>query len=116
MELCAGKRGTQLHYSYLSAPSSALAPSSAASSDEAPALRSETVSNARAILKYQIPLSEVVTDFFDQLKSLSSGFASLDYEDGGWEESDSVKINLHINGNPIGSSDHCYYSQRSRPD
>lgn len=40
-----------------------------------------------------MPLAEVVTDFYDELKSRSSGYASFDYEDGGYEDSDLVKVN-----------------------
>jgi translation elongation factor EF-4 len=43
-------------------------------------------------MKYRIPLAEVVTDFYDELKSRSSGYASFDYEEGGYEESDLVKV------------------------
>lgn len=43
-------------------------------------------------MKYRMPLAEVVTDFYDELKSRSSGYASFDYEDGGYEDSDLVKV------------------------
>lgn len=39
-----------------------------------------------------MPLAEVVTDFYDELKSRSSGYASFDYEDGGYDDSDLVKV------------------------
>lgn len=46
----------------------------------------------RVMMKYMLPLAEVVTDFYDELKSRSSGYASFDYEDAGYEESDLVKV------------------------
>lgn len=50
------------------------------------------VDETRVMMKYRMPLAEVVTDFYDELKSRSSGYASFDYEDGGYEESDLVKV------------------------
>lgn len=50
------------------------------------------VDETRVMMKYRIPLAEVVTDFYDELKSRSSGYASFDYEEGGYEESDLVKV------------------------
>ena len=55
----------------------------------------------RAILRYAFPLSEIVTDFFSALKSTSSGFASFDYEEAGYEESDLGKLSILLNGNPV---------------
>lgn len=55
----------------------------------------------RAILRYKLPLSEIVTDFFSELKSSSSGFASFDYEEAGYEKSDLVKLNMMLNGKPV---------------
>lgn len=46
----------------------------------------------RVMMKYMMPLAEVVTDFYDELKSRSSGYATFDYEDAGYEESDLVKV------------------------
>ena len=46
------------------------------------------------MMKYVLPLAEVVQDFYDELKSRSSGYASFDYEDHGYEPSDLVKVNL----------------------
>lgn len=55
----------------------------------------------RVILKYKLPLNEVATDFYDQLKSLSSGYASLDYEEAGYEPSELVKLDILLNGQPV---------------
>jgi translation factor GUF1, mitochondrial len=55
----------------------------------------------RVILKYKLPLNEVATDFYDQLKSLSSGYASLDYEEAGYEPSSLVKLDILLNGQPV---------------
>ncbi|WWD20405.1 GTP-binding protein LepA [Kwoniella shandongensis] len=55
----------------------------------------------RAILRYSLPLSEIVTDFFSELKSSSSGFASFDYEEAGYQQSDLVKLNILINAKPV---------------
>lgn len=73
--LCEEKRGKQLELSYL---------------DE-----------NRVILKYLLPLNEVATDFYDQLKSLSSGYASFDYEEAGYQTSDLVKMDILLNKKPI---------------
>jgi translation factor GUF1, mitochondrial len=55
----------------------------------------------RVILKYQLPLNEVASDFYDQLKSLSSGYASLDYEEAGYQASKLVKMDILLNGKPV---------------
>jgi elongation factor 4 len=75
IKLCQDKRGTQTELKYLS--------------------------EDRLILKYRLPLNEVATDFYDQLKSLSSGYASLDYEEAGYQESDLVKMDILLNGKPV---------------
>lgn len=73
--LCEEKRGIQTELSYL---------------DE-----------DRIILRYKLPLNEVATDFYDQLKSLSSGYASFDYEEAGYEPSDLVKMDILLNGKAV---------------
>lgn len=75
MTLCSEKRGQQIDMSYL---------------DE-----------ERVILKYRLPLNEVATDFYDQLKSLSSGYASFDYEISGYEPSSLVKMDILLNKKPV---------------
>ena len=55
----------------------------------------------RVILEYEMPLSEIVYDFYDKLKSISRGFASLDYEFDRYEKSNLVKMDILINGEPV---------------
>ncbi len=55
----------------------------------------------RVILKYRLPLNEIATDFYDQLKSLSSGYASFDYEQAGYEPSKVVKMDILLNGKAV---------------
>ncbi len=61
----------------------------------------EFLNEDRVILKYRLPLNEVATDFYDALKSLSSGYASLDYEEAGYQVSDLVKMDILLNGKPV---------------
>ena len=72
MELCQGKRGTFLDMSY--------------------------VDTSRAKLTYDIPLAEIVYDFFDDLKSRTRGYASMDYEIIGFHKSELVKLDIMLNG------------------
>ena len=72
--LCIEKRGTQKDIQYL---------------------------GRQAMLTFEIPLSEVVMDFFDKLKSVSRGYASLDYELLGYEPADMVKVDVLINGDCV---------------
>ncbi len=60
-----------------------------------------TYVGSRAMLKYKLPLNEVVYDFYDRLKSVSRGYASFDYEVSGYEESDLVKMSILVNAEPV---------------
>jgi len=60
----------------------------------------EYLSPERVELHYKIPLAEVVVDFFDQMKSRTQGYASLDYELDGYQQSQLVKVDLLLNGIP----------------
>ena len=60
-----------------------------------------TYVGTRAMLKYRLPLNEVVYDFYDRLKSVSRGYASFDYELHGYVESDLVKMSILVNAEPV---------------
>jgi GTP-binding protein LepA len=60
----------------------------------------EYLSPERVDMQYQLPLAEVVVDFFDQLKSRSQGYASLDYELAGYRTSDLVRVDILLNAQP----------------
>ena len=60
-------------------------------------LSTDYIEQTRAILKYELPLNEIIYDFFDALKSRSRGYASFDYELKGYEKSDLVKLDILIN-------------------
>jgi GTP-binding protein LepA len=61
----------------------------------------EFVSTQRVLLTYELPLNEIVLDFYDRLKSVSRGYASLDYHLAGYWESDLVKVDLLVAGEPV---------------
>ena len=75
MELCQEKRGNFVNMEYLD--------------------------TSRVMLSYELPLSEIVFDFFDLLKSRTRGYASLDYELLGYRQSKLVKVDVLINGDPL---------------
>ncbi|MBQ6129674.1 MAG: translation elongation factor 4 [Lachnospiraceae bacterium] len=60
-------------------------------------LSMEYIEQSRALLKYELPLNEIIYDFFDALKSRSKGYASFDYELKGYEESKLVKLDILVN-------------------
>ena len=74
MKLCNDRRGKQLNMRYV---------------------------GGQAELSYDIPLSEIVVDFFDRLKSVSKGYASLDYSLDRYEESDVIKLDVLLNGDKV---------------
>nr|MDP9168966.1 translation elongation factor 4 [Actinomycetota bacterium] len=75
MELCQGRRGTLLGMDYLS--------------------------EDRVELRYTLPLGEIIFDFFDQLKSRTRGYASLDYEPAGEQVAELVKVDILLQGEPV---------------
>lgn len=76
------------------------------------------LSEERVILRYKLPLNEVATDFYDRLKSLSSGYASFDYEVTDFESAKLVKMDILLNGQPVDAlstivhADNAYYIGR----
>jgi len=57
----------------------------------------------RVMLKYRMPLAEMIVDFYDKLKSVTRGYASLDYQFDGYRTGDLVKLDILINGEPLDS-------------
>ena len=55
----------------------------------------------RVLITYELPLNEIVMDLYDRLKSISRGYASLDYQVAGWWKSDLVKLDILVNGDPV---------------
>jgi len=79
----------------------------------------EYLETTRVCLNYHIPLSELIVDFFDRLKSVSRGYASMDYEFTGYEENNLVKLDILINRMPVDAfssivhKDNAYYFGQS---
>ncbi len=61
----------------------------------------EYISSTTVMLHYDMPLGEIVLDFYDKLKTLSKGYASLDYQFKGWREGDLSKLDILINSKPV---------------
>jgi GTP-binding protein LepA len=78
LKLCQDRRGSQKDLSYVG-----------------------TGSHARAMLRYELPLNEVVFDFYDRLKSISRGYASFDYHQIGHRTGDLVKMSILVNGEAV---------------
>ena len=64
-------------------------------------LRMEYLSPERVLLEYELPLNEIVTDFYDKLKTLTRGYASFDYEPIGYKEGDLVKMDIRVAGEVV---------------
>jgi GTP-binding protein LepA len=67
----------------------------------------------RVELHYQVPLAEIVFDFFDQLKSRTRGYASMDYEPGDYRQSDLVRVNILLNGVPVDAFSSIVHTDRA---
>jgi GTP-binding protein LepA len=97
MELVTARRGEFKKMEYLQgSPDGASTTTVPASSDQQPA-----TSAGRVLLEYQIPLSEILVDFYDQLKSLTQGYASLDYTFSHYAAAKLVKLDILVNGAPV---------------
>ena len=76
-------------------------------------ITTEYVDPTRALLRYELPLAEIVLDFYDRLKSVSRGYASFDYEYKGHVSADLVKLDLLINGDPVDALSAIVHRDRS---
>jgi GTP-binding protein LepA len=88
MELCQGRRGVLLGMDYLSTD--------------------------RVEIRYTMPLAEIIFDFFDQLKSRTRGYASLDYEPAGEQEANLVKVDILLQGQPVDAFSQIVHSDNAR--
>ncbi|HWG60990.1 MAG TPA: translation elongation factor 4 [Streptosporangiaceae bacterium] len=88
MELCQSRRGSLLGMEYLSAD--------------------------RVEIRYRMPLGEIIFDFFDQLKSRTRGYASLDYEPDGEQEADLVKVDILLQGQPVDAFSQIVHADAAR--
>jgi GTP-binding protein LepA len=88
MELCQGRRGVLLGMDYLSAD--------------------------RVEIRYTLPMAEIIFDFFDQLKSRTRGYASLDYEPAGEQEANLVKVDILLQGQPVDAFSQIVHADNAR--
>jgi GTP-binding protein LepA len=88
MELCQSRRGSLIGMDYLSAD--------------------------RVEIRYTLPLAEIIFDFFDQLKSRTRGYASLDYEPDGEQEADLVKVDILLQGQPVDAFSQIVHADEAR--
>lgn len=79
----------------------------------------EYIGEKKMLLRYDLPLSEMVFDFYDKLKSVSKGYASMDYEIKGYEAAKMVKLDVLVNQNPVDAlsiivhNDQAYYKGKA---
>jgi GTP-binding protein LepA len=76
-------------------------------------LNTEYIDPRRANLSYSLPLAEIIFDFFDRLKSITRGYASLDYEFSGFVRSDLVRLDILINSIPIDAFSYILHREKA---
>jgi GTP-binding protein LepA len=74
----------------------------------------EYLSAERVEIRYSMPLAEIIFDFFDQLKSRTRGYASLDYEPAGEQEADLVKVDILLQGQPVDAFSQIVHADKAR--
>ncbi|CAG2160783.1 unnamed protein product, partial [Oppiella nova] len=72
------------------------------------------IDNTRLLIQFKFPLSEIIIDFYDELKSVTSGYASFDYEDSGYESTKLVKLDILLNDKPVDELSHLVNHKRAR--
>ncbi|KPM07677.1 translation factor GUF1, mitochondrial-like protein [Sarcoptes scabiei] len=77
-------------------------------------INSYYIDNSRLLLEYKFPLNEIIIDFYDHLKSASSGYASFDYEDAGFAETNLVKLEFRLNDKPVEELSMIVHYKRAR--
>jgi len=90
MDLVTRRRGEFLHMEYLQG-----------TRNKKQGTRHEALGEGRVVLEYRIPLSEILVDFYDQLKSMTQGYASLDYSFSHYAPAKLVKLDILVNGVPV---------------